>query len=290
MQHERNLPRASVVTPTTWLASFGIASVLGIALAYQSWASYRGLNGPPFWDGRVIQPLLIPWLVWAPLAPLLMMVFERTEARGERLWRRLTLYALIAAAAVVLHAAVSGLALGWWWSFPSFVPIDPAWHIRDLLRTRGVISLLVFALIAAVYHVRATRVARSSPPSTPALPHPPDPSPPQPRRDAQSPIALKTADRVVFVHPRQIDWVEADRDHVIVHAGDVRHRVRDTISAMERRLPADQLIRVSRSAIVNVSAIIEMQPWFRGDFVIILRDGSRVQTGKKYRERITRLM
>jgi len=102
-------------------------------------------------------------------------------------------------------------------------------------------------------------------------------------------IALKTRDRVVFVAPDQIDWIEADRDHVIVHVRGTTHRVREKLSSIESRLPPDRLVRVSRSAIVNIGAIVELQPWFRGNYVAILRDGSRVSTGKAYRDRITRL-
>ena len=275
--------RSSVVNGRIWVASFAVATALGIAVAYQAWASHRGPNRAlSFWDHRIIEPQLIPWLVWAAFAPLLMQIFERADGRGTRLSLRLTLYTMLGVGAVVLHATVSGLALGWWWSFPSLIPLDPAWHIRDLLQTRTVVSLLVFALIAAIYHARASRIVAP----TAVVPRPMGP----PARPAQSPIALKTSDRIVFVQPQQISWIQADGDYVVVHVGSARHRVRDTISALETRLASSQLIRVSRSAIVNVSAITEMQPWFRGNFMIILRDGSRVPTGNKYRDRITRLI
>ena len=283
MKVDANRSRPSVVNGKTWLASFAVATVLGIGVSYQIWASYRGPNrAPTFWDHRVIEPRLIPWLVWGTLAPILMHIFERADERGSRPWRRFSLYAMLGVGAVLLHAMISGLVLGWWWSFPSPIPRDPAWHFGDLLRTKAFISLLVFGLIAAVYHARAPRIDAAEP--TPAKPVA------APKRGVQSPLALKTADRIVFVHPSQISWIEADGDYVVVHVGDTKHRVRDTITALEHRLATTQLVRVSRSAIVNMAAIVEMQPWFRGSFVIILRDGSRVQTGKKYQDRITRLL
>jgi len=93
---------------------------------------------------------------------------------------------------------------------------------------------------------------------------------------------------VWFVESSDIDWIEADGDYVIVHVGTTRHRIRETISSMERRVPQGQLVRVSRSAIVNLSAVREMQRWFRGNFVIILRDGTRITTGARYRDRLIR--
>jgi hypothetical protein len=34
----------------------------------------------------------------------------------------------------------------------------------------------------------------------------------------------------------------------------------------------------------------EVQPWFHGDFVILLEDGTRVTSGRGYRERLQRLL
>ena len=289
MKVEANRSRPSVVNGKTWLASFAVATLLGIGISYQVWASYSGPNkSPSFWDRSVLEPRLIPWLVWAAFAPLLMLVFERADDRAIGYWRRFAFYAMLGVGAVLLHAMVSGLFLGWWWSFPNPIPMDPAWHVGDLLRTRAFISLLIFALIAAVYHARVSRVAVPD-----AIVPNPTPAPKPvgaPMRAVQGPLALKVGDRIVFVPPHQVSWIEADGDYVVVHVGDTKHRVRDTITALEHKLASTQLVRVSRSAIVNMSAIAEMQPWFRGNFVIILRDGTRLQTGKKYRDRITRLI
>ena len=269
---------------TTWLACFCIATALGLGVALQRWFSLRGPGKPEFWDARFIQPQLIPWLAWAAIAPLLFFVLDRVPWDSVQLWKRVAHYVGIAAIAIFLQATVAGFALGWWWSFPNPIPMDPGWHIVDELKRRSAFSILIVWLIAATYHARwrATSVAPTATPAEP-VPAPVEPTAPP----ASGPIALRTPDRVWFVDPGDIEWIEADGDYVVVHAGNGRHRVRDTISAMETRLPQGQLVRVSRSAIVNLSAIREMQRWFRGNFVIILRDGTRVTTGARYRERLT---
>jgi two-component system LytT family response regulator len=99
-------------------------------------------------------------------------------------------------------------------------------------------------------------------------------------------IALKRDGRLLFVRIEDIDWVEAADDHVIVHVGRELYRQRDTLTRLEQRLPPHKFLRVHRSSIVNVDRIREMQPWFQGDFVLILVDGTRVTTGRSYRERV----
>jgi hypothetical protein len=300
-----------VLSPATWITSFVVATALGVAIAFQAWSNSRSPQKPPtFWDARVIQPQLIPWYVWATLAPAVMLVLNRTRAFDG--WKRWTMYGGLAIPTILLQTVVAAFALGWWWSFPSWTPRDPGWHINDLLRTRSVLGVLVYALIVAIYHARFVRPHESPSHPEEAVSHPegveaqaktteacPDASDSERRGSLSSqgsstvsahsgPIALRVGDRVIFVHAHQIDWIEADRDYVNVHVGGTPHRVRQTITAMEARLPADKLIRVSRSAIVNLDAVKEMQPWFRGNFVIILRNGARVTTGARYRDRLSR--
>ena len=53
--------------------------------------------------------------------------------------------------------------------------------------------------------------------------------------------------------------------HVPLHAGGTSHLVRETLRTLEAKLDPHAFLRVHRSAIVNVDAIRELQPWFHGD-------------------------
>jgi hypothetical protein len=292
--------RQRTVRAQTWVASFAIATLVGLGFALQRWYAFNGPDKPPsFWDARVIPPQLIPWFAWGAIAPLLMIALDRLPWRAMPAWRRVALYAALALVAIVVQATLTGLALGWWWSFPNPIPRDPSWHIADQLRNRTTVSLLIVWLITAMYHasVRASRapVAETTPlaaaPVGIAAPPAPPPAPAMPapvQASPTGPMALRTADRIWFVDPRTIDWIEADGDYVVVHVGTASHRIRETISSIEQRVPADLLVRVSRSAIVNLSSVREMQRWFRGNFIVILRDGTRVTTGARYRDRLIR--
>jgi two-component system LytT family response regulator len=66
--------------------------------------------------------------------------------------------------------------------------------------------------------------------------------------------------------------------------------MRDSLSALERRLDPVQFLRIHRSAIVNVSRIEELQPWAKGDFFVRLRDGTRLTSGPSYRANMQRLL
>jgi two-component system LytT family response regulator len=72
--------------------------------------------------------------------------------------------------------------------------------------------------------------------------------------------------------------------------GKTVHDHRATMAQIELRLPASKFIRIHRSTIVNVDRIREFQPWFQGDWILVLADGTRLQSGKSYRKRIRELM
>jgi two-component system LytT family response regulator len=110
------------------------------------------------------------------------------------------------------------------------------------------------------------------------------------RQSPESQIVLKVDGRHVFLSPSEIDWIEASGKELRVHVGKNALVVRESMSSLELRLEPHRFIRVHRSAMVNRSRIREMQPWFQGEYVLILRDGTKVTTGRSYREAVQRLV
>src|SRR5213076_645011 len=89
--------------------------------------------------------------------------------------------------------------------------------------------------------------------------------------------------RSFFVRTADVDWIEAARNYVRLHVGDRTHTVRTTLAALEARLDLERFRRVSRSALVNLDRVREVQPWFHGDAVVILESGVRVTLSRRYR-------
>ena len=112
------------------------------------------------------------------------------------------------------------------------------------------------------------------------------------RLDAPHPdrIAIHSQGRVTFVRVEDIDWADVDGDQVRLHVGRETHCMRETMSELETRLPTPTFLRIHCSTIVNVDRIREVQPWFKGDYVLILHDGTRLTSGRTYRARVRQLL
>jgi two-component system, LytTR family, response regulator len=62
------------------------------------------------------------------------------------------------------------------------------------------------------------------------------------------------------------------------------------MAELEQELDSVRFLRISRSAIVNVDRIQEIQPWFQGDYVLILTDGTRLTSTRGYRDNMRKLL
>lgn len=111
----------------------------------------------------------------------------------------------------------------------------------------------------------------------------------QPRPQEPERLAVKSEGRVVFVNIHDIDWVEAADNYVNLHVGKDSHLLRETMNGLEAKLPPKKFLRISRSTIVNVERIRELQPLFHGEYVVILRDGTKLTLSRSHRDKLEQL-
>jgi len=102
-------------------------------------------------------------------------------------------------------------------------------------------------------------------------------------------ILVRSPERILFLKPDEIDHVEAAGNYVVLHAGKERHILRETTAAMEARLTPAGFMRISRSLIVNLSRIREIQPLGPGQYSVLLKSGARLDMTCSLSELQTRL-
>lgn len=101
-------------------------------------------------------------------------------------------------------------------------------------------------------------------------------------------FVIKEEGRVFFLKADDIEWIEAEGNYVILHTSQQRHLFREAISHLETRLDPRRFQRIGRSAIVNLDCVRELQPWFRGDYKVILRNGTELKLSHRYRDNLNR--
>ena len=99
-------------------------------------------------------------------------------------------------------------------------------------------------------------------------------------------LVVKSGGRVFFLRTEDIVWIEAAGNYVRLHLGEDSHLFRETMNGIEARLDPQRFVRIHRSRIVNSDRIKELQPWFNGEYVVVLQNGTRLTLSRGYREKL----
>ena len=103
-------------------------------------------------------------------------------------------------------------------------------------------------------------------------------------------LPIKVNGRIIVIRSADIDWIEADRDYVSVHVGDKTWLMRETIAAVELRLALSGFVRIHRSALVNAERVKELRPRDKGEYTVVLNDGTELKLTRNYRASVERLV
>lgn len=99
-------------------------------------------------------------------------------------------------------------------------------------------------------------------------------------------IAVREGTRVTLVPVDAVDWVKAEDDYVLIHAGGRRHLKHETLAALAARLPAARFVRVHRSWVVNVSRLASVEE----GRTAVTADGERVPVSRAGAARLRELL
>lgn len=99
-------------------------------------------------------------------------------------------------------------------------------------------------------------------------------------------VLIKHEGRSVMVRLAEVQWIESAGNYVVLHVGREKHQLRETLTNLESRLDPSFFVRIHRRVIVSVDAMRELQAWFGGDQIMILKDGTRLRVSRNFREHV----
>lgn len=99
-------------------------------------------------------------------------------------------------------------------------------------------------------------------------------------------MAVKSGGRTLFLQLDELDYVEAAGNYARLRVGPQEYLIRETMAALESKLPQNDFVRIHRSVIVNRRRIKELRPWFTGEYVVILTSGKELTLSRGYRDRL----
>jgi two-component system, LytTR family, response regulator len=106
---------------------------------------------------------------------------------------------------------------------------------------------------------------------------------------AISTISVKTGNKILLISLGEICFFEADDKYVFLKTLEGhQHLSSYTINTLEEKLPYDNFLRVNRSTIVNLKHIKELEKYFNGRYILVMKDlqKTKIQSSATYSEKL----
>jgi two-component system, LytTR family, response regulator len=84
----------------------------------------------------------------------------------------------------------------------------------------------------------------------------------------------------------QVELIEADRNYVTIRVGHDSYHARSTLAQAEQALRSQPMLRISRSCLVNMNYLREVNRTLRGDFILVLAGGATVTSSEGFRAKV----
>jgi len=97
-------------------------------------------------------------------------------------------------------------------------------------------------------------------------------------------LLVKAHSRIHLVPVNDIEWIEADDYYARVHLGQNSFLIRESLSHLQQRLDPGQFLRIHRSSIINIRYLKELQSWFHGEYLAILKNGTKLHISRNYQK------
>ncbi len=96
----------------------------------------------------------------------------------------------------------------------------------------------------------------------------------------------KGHEREILLQLDAVDLIQSEKNYMRFIAREGEYIRRGTLNALEARLDPEKFMRVNRSEIVRLEAVREFQPWFHGDYRVIMKNGRMLTWSRRYRARV----
>lgn len=100
----------------------------------------------------------------------------------------------------------------------------------------------------------------------------------------QDRILVRRGDVQHPVRTVDIAYISAEGNYIRLHTVDGQHLIRERMVGILERLDGAVFRRIHRSHIVNLDHVKKLLPWFGGDTLVMMADGSRLTLSRKHRD------
>lgn len=251
-----------------WIGLWTLLGLVSTAQVY--FAHHRIATNPYTWSQAFLAGLSF-WYLWGALSPLVAWLARRFRVDRANFGRHFFLHLGASLDLALLHLVVTA-----WVQGPGAFAPRLVTDFSLYFHWNVVVYWAILAIVHALDYHRDLEAFRAQIAKLETSPRP---------KPAER-LLVADDGRSLFVRTADVEWIEAARNYVRLHAGARSYVVRTTLAALEAQLDRERFRRTGRSALVNVDRVREVQPWFHGDAIVILESGAQVPLSRRYRSNL----
>lgn len=99
-------------------------------------------------------------------------------------------------------------------------------------------------------------------------------------------LLVKSGGEMILIKSDELLWVEAAKNYVKLHTQNKSYLYRNTLNNLEKQLDPQTFVRIHRSYLVNMNFIQKLQNWSNGEYVVIMRNQTKLFLTRKYRDNL----
>lgn len=103
-------------------------------------------------------------------------------------------------------------------------------------------------------------------------------------------FVIKSAGKISFINVDEINYIEAEGNYLNLHTNNSKNLYRDTITNISEKLNPEIFVRIHRSYIVKIENIKEMQSHFNSEYIITLKNNTKLKSGRSYKAEVEKLL
>jgi two-component system response regulator LytT len=103
-------------------------------------------------------------------------------------------------------------------------------------------------------------------------------------------LAITVDERIVLINVSEILYIGTIEGKTVVATEKKKYQVSEPLITFERKLQSHQIFRVHRAFLINVNAIVEIEPWFHSTYNLIMKDGEKVPVSRTYTKDLKQLL
>jgi two-component system LytT family response regulator len=102
-------------------------------------------------------------------------------------------------------------------------------------------------------------------------------------------VAIKVKGKILFIDLGEVVAVQAEGNYVLLQRNSSSYLLRESISALEKKLDPYGFIRIHRSILVNAVFVEEIRPYSTGEYGLRVKGGKEFTVTRTYKKNLKSL-